>query len=921
MALDAEDQSEITAIAGGAAVSLSQSQRDEIQGDIAAAIALNSINSNALAQIDPTAVESAGNVEVNAISNPTIFVLALGISTTFATGGSSSGGVSFDGAGSVAYNTITDFAQAIVDASNVTAGGDVLVTASDTSKITAISGAGSVSISTSSGAAVGVAISINEGHDTARAAIRNGATVNATGKVTVSASSTSNIKAWSVAGAGSVSSGAGSSGVIKFAGAGAVTFNSIGNLVEALIDASSVTAGPGQAILVQATDSSHIEAIAGALAFALSISNSTGLAISIAAAFARNDIGNTLNAKSTNSTLTTSAAGPITLDAQSSASIFALTIGVAGAISAGSGGGASFAGAGSGSGNGISNHTKAQISGGTAISGGALSVTATDNATINADAGGVSIVFTRGPPGLAFGVSVASDDIHDAADARISGAATVTAPSVLVKALSTTKIDSVTIAGGGAVATGTSTGFVLAGAGAISLNSIGNTVTAKIEGTGTTVTSTGFVNVIATDDATIHAFAGALAITLSLTSSGGAAVSIGVSVGNNEIADDVSAAIDHATVTAGSVTVSASTTAEIDVLAFGISGSLTAGNSFGLSLAAAGSISINDIASATTARITASTINTAGAVNVTATDSSEIDTDAGGVAAVITLGGSPTASLSAAASVAINGIANTVNAVIEDSDIGSSPAHVASVLVEAKFTGTIDSMAFVGVTALNVSSSFGAAATIAGSVTVNQITNTIAALIVDGSNVFANGNVSVKASDSSTIKADSAAAAATVSASSAASFGASLTGAVALNTIGNVVTAAIDGSTVETGGEVLVEARNTSVIDTLSLSLNGSVAAGSSVGILLGGAVSYSKNGVANTTRARIGGSTIADASVVNVSAADGTFITATAGAVSIGIGGGSGAGAGIAMASRWPRTASPTPRSTASSTTRSRKR
>ena len=48
-----------------------------------------------------------------------------------------------------------------------------------------------------------------------------------------------------------------------------------------------------------------------------------------------------------------------------------------------------------GSGNGISNQTKAQISGGTITSSGDLTVSALDDATITADAGGVAFVFTR----------------------------------------------------------------------------------------------------------------------------------------------------------------------------------------------------------------------------------------------------------------------------------------------------------------------------------------------------------------------------------------------------------------------------------------------------------------------------------------------------------------------------------------------
>jgi hypothetical protein len=223
--VSAEDQSEIDADAGGAAVNLSQSQRDEIKGAIAAAIAVNSIDNDVLAHIDPTAVESAGNVEVEAVSNPDIFALALGISTTVATGGSSSGGFSFDLAGAVAYNEITDSVTAEIVDSTVTAGGDVLVSAKDTAKILAITGAGSVIISSSSGAAIGLSIAINEIQNHVLALVDN-STINAGGKVEVKADGGADIDAWAIAGAGSVSTGS-TSLLVHFEGAGAVTINTI----------------------------------------------------------------------------------------------------------------------------------------------------------------------------------------------------------------------------------------------------------------------------------------------------------------------------------------------------------------------------------------------------------------------------------------------------------------------------------------------------------------------------------------------------------------------------------------------------------------------------------------------------------------------------------------------------------------------
>src|SRR5262249_34348067 len=146
-------------------------------------------------------VTSAGDVEVDATSNPTIFALSLGISTTVATGGSSSGGFSFDLAGSVSYNEINSTVTAEIVGSNVTAGNDVLVSAKDTSQITAIAGAAGLTITPSgSGFAIGLSIALNEIHNHVLAQVVDSPAVNAGGKVSVTAESGAAINAWAIAG-------------------------------------------------------------------------------------------------------------------------------------------------------------------------------------------------------------------------------------------------------------------------------------------------------------------------------------------------------------------------------------------------------------------------------------------------------------------------------------------------------------------------------------------------------------------------------------------------------------------------------------------------------------------------------------------------------------------------------------------------
>src|SRR5262249_30646782 len=159
----------------------------------------------------------------------------------------------------------------------------------------------------------------------------------------------------------------------------------------------------------------------------------------------------------------------------------------------------------------------------------------------------------------------------------------------------------------------------------------------------------------------------------------------------------VYAAIDGATANVTSVSVTASTTALIDVVTYGIAGALSAGSSGGFGIAAAGSISLNSIHNTTDARITGSAVNTTGPVTVHATDSSTITADAGGASTAIGSGGSaPTGTGAAAASVSINSVSNTVNAVVDSSTLGDLFNRVASVDVAAASAAKIKSFALVG---------------------------------------------------------------------------------------------------------------------------------------------------------------------------------------------------------------------------------
>ncbi|HEX5588659.1 MAG TPA: hypothetical protein VFX65_00020, partial [Candidatus Limnocylindrales bacterium] len=891
--LFAKDDSEIDAVSGAAAFGLSQTNSGGDAVSAGAAFAFNDIAN----EVSATAfgpLEAATDLTIEATSTALIFALTVGIAGVMNTG--SGGGTSFAGAGSGSGNSTTNKVNAKLSNAGSTVGGDLRVTATDQTEITAAAGSLSLVVMTNGppqALALGISIASNDITNEVKAELLTSApttTLTVTGSVELLAESTATINAYTFAGGGSYSSG--SSSGFSFNGAGAGSLNDIHNTIEARLSGGTISAAD---VSVTATDHPTINSIAGALG--AGVTTSGGQTISVGAAFAVNNIGNTTTAATQNATITTTSSA-VNVIAESHAEIDSLALGIAGSLSSGSGSGFGIGGAGSVAYNTIANTTLAEINGGSVTTGGSVLVKALDHALINADGGGVAIVLAANPPtGFAIGISIAVNDVTDAATAQIWNGAQVSAASVEVNASSTSTIDAFTVAGGGAGGSGKS-GIAAAGAGAISFNTIDNDVTAAVLGATTVITTTGLLLVTATDDATIDADAGAIAIGIVLTSSGGASVTIAVAWTSNEVTNTTTAAIDDATVHVGSLTVSATSTTKIDVLAFGIAGALTAASGSGFSLAAAGSVAINDIASVIEARLLSATVDTNGAVSVTATDSSDIDADAGGAAAAIAAGSSGTVGLAAAASIAINGIANTTRAIVDATSVGASGDRVASLTVEATSNGFIDSLAIVGAVAVTASQGVGGSAVIAGAVTANQITNTVEAWIRNGSVVWAGAgtpSVKVKAGDTSTIDADAASAAFSVSLTAGGSYSGSLAGAVALNTIGTIVVAAVDASTIDTPGAVLVESSTTALIDTKSIGFAGAVAAGSGAGISLGGAGAYSRNRVANTTTATIGGaSTVTSASSVTVSATDGTFITATTGAIAIGVGGGSGSGAGV---------------------------
>ena len=542
-------------------------------------------------------------------------------------------------------------------------------------------------------------------------------------------------------------------------GVGSGSANVITNLIESRITGSSVTlTGVGEAVKLTALDTATITADGGGVGLALAFGQGGGTALTAAVSLAINHVADQVQAVVEDSTVTVS--GNVELSATSTATIHALTIAGTVGAAGGQGGGFSFAGAGSGSGNTVRNTVKAEILDGSAIKttgAGVVTLTATDTSKIIADAGGVGIAIAGGQGGgaaVTAGVSIAHNDIQNEVSATVSSSTIIAAGNVGLTATSTATIDAWTLAVAVGAAGGQGGGFSFAGAGSGSGNTIQNTVKAEIlHGSTVTTTDAGSVTLSATDTSKIIADAGGVGVALAGGEGGGASISAGISIAENELGNVVQAVVDHSTVTsAADVQLSATSSGTIDALTWGGAASLSGGAGGGLSAAGSGAEASNWIHNDVVAAIqngSSVTTASAGAVNVTATDYAHITADAAGGSVSIAAGAGGAGAISIGAAVADNDISSLVEARINNATISAA----GDVKVEATSTSTIDAFSIAVSISFGVSP-VGLSFSGAGAESTNDTTSQILASIGNNSSVTAAGNVGVCTTDDSTAIAD-----------------------------------------------------------------------------------------------------------------------------------------------------------------------
>jgi filamentous hemagglutinin family protein len=618
--------------------------------------------------------------------------------------------------GAVSVNTLEGHATAAIDDdAQISSGGNVDLAA--TSSLQNITVAGGV-VATKGQAGIGFAVSLNNIQTSADAYIGNYDplgldTVSATGAVksdgdvNLSASSLTEIGAYSISGAiateskaqtdvpgdaQSTKSAGGGAGQGKFgiAVSGDASVNDIqANTRAYLSDGAKVTQAKDAKL--EAHNTLAINALAGAVTVS-SQSNGNGLAGS----YAQNTLAGTTAAYLDDASLTLS--GDLGLDAQVNGKIRTLSasveatkgkVGVAGSVSV----------------NEIDNLTQTYLRSSTVLGAQSAQLLAQDTSAIHAIAGAAAFAGGKGGIGLAF----AWNQIGNTTKSFVDSSSITASGDVDLSADSKNEIKTI------AAALGVSKGG-MAGAGAVALNSIDNTAAAHA--TNSALTSNGGQTALdATDTSTIFSVSGGAAV------SGGQAA-VGVSVSVNDINNTTEAAADGGALKGRSVALGAREAADIQAIAVGAGG--------GARNAITGSLGINTIGNTTKASSTgAALIATAGDTSLQASDVSTI-TSVTGAAAV---GGSN----AVGASGSYNHIGGSVKA-----EVSGGSASGTHVLVDADRAGTLDVWA--------ISGSAAGTTGVAGSIALNDAGGSTTARVGEGAIVGASGNAVVSAEADDFIK-------------------------------------------------------------------------------------------------------------------------------------------------------------------------
>ena len=366
--------------------------------------------------------------DVLSFSRATINAVAVAASVGIGVGGKT--GLAISGGGAVAINNVIRKTNAYVESSDINSSGTVTLSASNDSEITAIVVAASLALGVGGSNGVGVSIGIavarnfigfdgtgNEAGGEVRAYLLN-SSVSAVGDLVLDARSTQLIDSIVLAGSAGIAA-AGSTG-ISFSGSGVFAENKVGVDVEASIDGDGSTGIEASSISLTTIDGSTISSLAGAASIGASFAGSTGVAISIGVALARNSISNKIDAVIRNADNgVTARSGDVVIFAKQTAEIEVIS--AAASLAAGIAGstGVGVSGAGAEAKNVIMGGANAYVDNSVVSSSGKVTVEAKNDSKIDAINASASIAAGIGGStgaGISIGLAIARNFIGYSTD-------------------------------------------------------------------------------------------------------------------------------------------------------------------------------------------------------------------------------------------------------------------------------------------------------------------------------------------------------------------------------------------------------------------------------------------------------------------------------------------------------------------------
>lgn len=279
--------------------------------------------------------------------------------------------------------------------------------------------------------------------------------------------------------------------------------------------------------------------------------------------------------------------------------------------------------------------------------------------------------------------------------------------------------------------------FTLAGAGSVSLNLVGDTTKAIIDGANISLNNDGTLQVGARDSAFTGAWSGAAALSFREAGSSGTSVALMGAVGVNDIDNEITALVNNSTVT-GAKDVDVAAVSGGTTVAAGIGATFTSDEEQkGSNYSGGASVSVNLIDKNVNANMNGVTLESAADkkanIDVAAYESDVQVT--GGVSANIATGGGSLAG----GGVTVAGINNNINAGITGGEYTNvKNVNVKGMLAATQVTAAVSAGVAVGGSSTNNAFS--------GAAVYNGLSNNINAEI-DGANITADGTVAAAAKD------------------------------------------------------------------------------------------------------------------------------------------------------------------------------